>query len=117
MGVEPVASRADSATTCAKNIEQVLESTRRALEKAANQMRVQAESTRSEAPAYKAGDEVVSVKPNAVELRLPKTLRIHPVVNVSQVKPYRGPLEGQKVTHPGPVVGVEDWDEEFEVNY
>ncbi|KIK13406.1 hypothetical protein PISMIDRAFT_18022 [Pisolithus microcarpus 441] len=60
---------------------------------------------------------VLSVKPNAVGLHLLKTLHIHPVVNISHMKPYRGPLESQKVTHPGPVVGIEDQDEEFEVEY
>ena len=34
--------------------------------------------------------EVTRVTPNAVELKLPKTLRIHLVVNVSHVKPYLG---------------------------
>ncbi|KIO01306.1 hypothetical protein M404DRAFT_71555, partial [Pisolithus tinctorius Marx 270] len=43
-------------------------------------------------------------------------LKIHPVVNVSWVKPYKGPLEGQTVTHPGPVVGHEG-NKEFEVDY
>ncbi|KIK13956.1 hypothetical protein PISMIDRAFT_17634 [Pisolithus microcarpus 441] len=61
--------------------------------------------------------KVLSVRPNAIELHLPKTLCIHPVVNVSRVKPYKGPLEGQKVTRPGPVVSVEDHNEEFEVKY
>ena len=52
---------------------------------------------------------------NAVELRLPCSMRIHPVVNVSRVKPYRKRLPGQPVTAPGPSNVTEDRDEEYEV--
>ncbi|KIO01582.1 hypothetical protein M404DRAFT_76193, partial [Pisolithus tinctorius Marx 270] len=104
MGIEPFLSKAEAATDHAVNLAKVLEDTRKALEKAAERMKVSADAP------YR----VVSLKPNAVELKLPKTLKIHPVVNVSWVKPYKGPLEGQTVTRPGPVVGHEG-DEEFEV--
>ncbi|KIO10085.1 hypothetical protein M404DRAFT_77866, partial [Pisolithus tinctorius Marx 270] len=110
MGVEPFLSKAEAATDHAIDLAKVLEDMKKALDKAAEQMKVSADATRSDAPSY----SVVSLKPNVVELKLPKTLRIHPVINVSQVKPYKGPLEGQTVTHPGPVVGHEG-DEEFEV--
>ena len=50
-----------------------------------------------------------------VELKLPKTLRIHPVVNVSRVKPYLGPLPGQPVSQPGPVQVFEEHNEEYKV--
>ena len=33
--------------------------------------------------------------PKTVELKLPKLMQIHPVVNISRVKPYRDRLEGQ----------------------
>ena len=52
-----------------------------------------------------------------VELKLPKTLRIHPVVNVSRVKPYLGPLPSHPVFRPGPVQVSEECDEEYEVDY
>ena len=52
---------------------------------------------------------------NAVELRLPRSMRIHPVVNVSRVKPYRERLPGQPVTAPGPSNVTEDREEEYEV--
>ncbi|KIK13027.1 hypothetical protein PISMIDRAFT_18283 [Pisolithus microcarpus 441] len=144
MGVEPMPSKAEATTTSASNIQLVLESTRKALQHTVERMVQNTEGLRSEAPEYSVGQEVwldtthvqidgcpsrkftekwigpykiLSVKPNAVELCLPKTLRIHPVVNVSWVKLYRGPLEGQKVTRPGQVVGVEDRDEEFKVEY
>ena len=61
--------------------------------------------------------EVTRVTPNVVELKLPKTLRIHPVVNVSRVKPYLGPLPGQPVSRPGPIQVSEERDEEYEVDY
>ena len=61
--------------------------------------------------------EVIWVTPNAVELKLPKTLRIHLVVNVSCVKPYLGPLPSQPVSRPGPVQVSEERDEEYEVDY
>ena len=52
-----------------------------------------------------------------VELKLPKTLRIHPVVNVSHVKPYLGPLPSQPVSWPGPIQVSEECDEEYKVDY
>ncbi|KIN95606.1 hypothetical protein M404DRAFT_67970, partial [Pisolithus tinctorius Marx 270] len=109
MGVEPFLSKAEAATDHAIDLAKVLEDTKKALNKAAERMKVSADVSRSDAPSYSVGD-----MPNAVELKLPKTLKIHPVVNVSRVKPYKGPLEGQTVTCPGPVVRHEG-DEEFEV--
>src|SRR4029434_8556644 len=61
--------------------------------------------------------EVTRVTPNAVELKLPKTLRIHLVVNVSHVKPYLGPLPGQPVSWPGLIQVSEKHNEEYEVDY
>ena len=52
---------------------------------------------------------------NAVELRLPHSMCIHPVVNISHVKPYRDHLPGQPVSAPGPSIVTEDRDEEYEV--
>ena len=52
-----------------------------------------------------------------VKLKLPKTLRIHPVVNVSCVKPYLGPLPGQPVSRPSPIQVSKERDEEYEVDY
>ena len=50
-----------------------------------------------------------------MELRLPRSMHIHPVVNVSRVKPYRDRLLGQPVTAPGPSNVTEDREEEYEV--
>ena len=52
---------------------------------------------------------------NAMELRLPCSMCIHPVVNVSRVKPYHERLPGQPVTAPGPSNVMEDCEEEYEV--
>ncbi|KIN94459.1 hypothetical protein M404DRAFT_77698, partial [Pisolithus tinctorius Marx 270] len=96
MGVEPFLSKAEAATDHAVDLAKVLEDTRKALNKAADRMRVSADASRSDTPSYSVGNmvcpyKVVSLKPNAVELKLPKTLKIHPVINVSWVKPYKGP--------------------------
>ena len=61
--------------------------------------------------------EVTRVTPNAVKLKLPKTLRIHLIVNVSCVKPYLGPLPRQPVSQPGLVHVSEEHGEEYEVDY
>ena len=55
------------------------------------------------------------VGPNAMELRLPRSMRIHPVVNISCIKPYHERLPGQPVTAPGPSNVMEDCEEEYEV--
>ena len=54
---------------------------------------------------------------NAVELRLPHSMHIHLVVNISCVKPYRDRLLGQPVSAPGPSNVTEDHEEEYEVEY
>ena len=52
---------------------------------------------------------------NAVELRLPHSMCIHPVVNISHIKPYCDCLPGQPVSAPGPSNVMEDREEEYEV--
>ena len=114
-----------------------------ASEKAKIMMKLQANKHRSVAPIYKIGDqvwlsmenlhmlnraskkltekwiglyEISSVMLNTVELRLPKMLRIHLVVNISRVKSYLGLLPGQSISHPGPIHVTEDCDEEYKVD-
>jgi len=53
------------------------------------------------------------VSSNAIELELPRTIKIHPVVNVSRVRLYKPQVEGQKKTPPKPV--IIEGEEEFEV--
>ena len=55
-------------------------------------------------------EEVVST--NAVKLQLPTSMRIHPVVNVSQIVQYREQVERQKKEKVKPikVEGVKEWE-------
>ena len=53
------------------------------------------------------------ISSNAVELELPKSIRIHPVVNVSKVWLYKPQVKGQKKIPPKPV--IIEGEEEFEV--
>jgi len=53
------------------------------------------------------------VSSNAIELELPKSIRIHPVVNVSRVWLYKPQVEGQKKIPPKLV--IIKGEEEFEV--
>ena len=61
-------------------------------------------------------EEVVSL--NAVKLRLPSSMRIHPVVNVSRIVHYKKQIKGQKVEEGKPVEieGVEEWEVEKILN-
>jgi hypothetical protein len=51
---------------------------------------------------------------NAVQLKLPHTIKIHPVVNVSHVCPYKEPCIPQQVAPEPPPVEV-DGEFEYEV--
>jgi len=55
---------------------------------------------------------------NAVKLRLPSSMRIHPVVNVSQIVRYKEQVKGQKKEEGKPieVEGVEEWEVEKVLN-
>jgi len=53
------------------------------------------------------------ISSNAVELELPKSIRIHPIVNVSRVRLYKPQVEGQKKIPPKLV--IIEGEEEFEV--
>jgi len=37
------------------------------------------------------------VSTNAIELKLPSTIKIHPVVNISRVQLYEPQVEGQRI--------------------
>jgi len=58
------------------------------------------------------------VSSNAVELELPSTVKIHPVVNVSRIRKYVGQVEGQKKEQLAPVIieGEEEWEVERILN-
>jgi len=53
------------------------------------------------------------VSSNAIELELPKNIKIHPVVNASRVRLYQPQVKGQKKIPPKPV--IIKGEEEFEV--
>jgi len=61
-------------------------------------------------------EEVVST--NAVKLRLPLSMRIHPVVNVSRIVQYKKQMKGQKKEEGKPieVERVEEWEVEKILN-
>jgi hypothetical protein len=44
-------------------------------------------------------------------------MRIHPVVNISRVHPYKEPLKGQTSIRPGPMKVTEDREIEYEVDH
>jgi len=58
------------------------------------------------------------VSANAVELDLPSTIKIHPVVNVSRIKKYTSQVDGQRKETPKPVIieGEEEWEVEKILN-
>jgi len=53
------------------------------------------------------------VSSNAIELELPNSIKIHPVVNISRVRLYKSQVKGQKKIPPNPV--IIEGEEEFEV--
>jgi len=53
------------------------------------------------------------ISSNAIELDLPKSIKIHPVVNVSRVQFYTSQVKGQKKVPPKLV--IIEGEEEFEV--
>jgi len=61
-------------------------------------------------------EEVVSS--NAVKLRLPSSMRIHPVVNVSRIVRYKEQVKEQRKEEGKPVEveGVEEWEVEKVLN-
>ena len=62
--------------------------------------------------------KIISLKgSNTVELKLPSSMHIHLVVNVSRIKPYKEWLPGQQINKPGAVTVMEDRDPEYLMDY
>ena len=144
MVIEQHVSKALSADELANKMAKILEETRCNTIEAQSRMKTQANKHHMEAPKYKVGDKVwlsttnlhlthaskklsehwvgpyviiKLVSNNAVELKLPQSMKIHPVVNISRIKPYQKRLPGQPLQKPGPITVTEDCDVEYEVDY
>jgi hypothetical protein len=52
------------------------------------------------------------ISPFAIQLKLPASLRIHPVVNITRLRPYVPPIPGQQVQPPPPIEldGEPEWE-------
>jgi len=140
--------RFEGAERFAKRMEEVQGKAKVALAKAQEEMRRYADRKRGEAVEYKVGDLVLLstrdlkwqmvgrsseklverfvgpykikaiISSNVVELELPATVRIHPVVNVSQIKRYIDQVDSQRKEAPQPVVveREEEWEVEKILN-
>jgi len=117
-----------------EKMKEIQEEAKAALKKAQENMRKYTNRKRSDVDKYKVGDLVMLstkdlkyqmvrgrtkklterfvrpykvkkvVSSNTVELELPSTVKIHPVVNVSRIRRYVEQVEGQKKEQPAPVI-------------
>jgi len=131
-----------------EKMKEIQKEAKAALGKAQADMKKYADKKRSDVEEYKVGDLVILstkdlkyqmvgrrteklterfvgpykikkiVSMNAVELELPSTIKIHPVVNISRVRRYIGQVEGQRKEQPLPVIieGEEEWEVERILN-
>jgi len=125
-----------------EKMKEIQEKTKAALGKAQEDMKKYANRKRGEADDYRVGDLVILstkdlkyqmvgrrteklterfigpykikkiISSNAVELKLPSTIKIHLVVNVSKIHRYVGQVEGQRKEQPASVIikGEEEWE-------
>ena len=138
--------KVERVTKFVERMKKVQEEAAAALKKTQEEMKRYADRGRKEAENWKKGDRVLLstkdlvfkerpskklmeryigpyaieevVSSNAVKLRLPKSMRIHPVVNVSRIVRYKEQVEGQKKEEGKPleVEGVEEWEVEKILN-
>ena len=130
--------KVESATEFVQRMKKVQEEAEAALKKTQKDIKRYADRERKETEEWKKGDQVLLstkdlvfkerptkklteryvgpyvieevVLTNMVKLRLPSSMRIHPVVNVSRVVRYKEQIKGQKKEEGKPVVieGVEE---------
>ena len=128
MGIEPQrAGKSELAKEFAEQMKEIHKEASTALSKAHDNMTRYADQHRGTAPEYKVGDkvwlstkdikinrpsqklvkwqlgpfEIVKVvSSNAVKLKLPISFKIHNVINILRVWPYKPPIIGQHITPP-----------------
>ena len=138
--------KVESAMEFVERMKKVHEEAEAALRRTQEKMKKYADKGRKETEVWKKGDKVLLstkdlvfkerpnkklmeryvvpyaieevVSSNAVKLRLPSSIRIHPVVNVSWIVKYREQVKGQKMEEGKPVEveGVEEWEVEKILN-
>ena len=138
--------KVESATEFVERMKKVQEEAEAALRKTQEEMKRYADRGRRETEVWKKGDRVLlstrdlvfkerpskklteryvgpyaieeAVSSNAVKLRLPSSMRIHLVVNVSRIVRYKEQVKGQKKEEGKPVEieGVEEWEVEKILN-
>ena len=138
--------KVESAIEFAERMKKVYEEAEVALKKTQEEMKRYADRGRKETEVWKKGDRVLLstkdlvfkerpskklmeryvssyaieevVLSNVVKLRLPSSMRIHLVVNVSQIVRYKKQVKGQKKEEGKPVEveGVEEWEVEKVLN-
>ena len=138
--------KVESATEFVQRMKKVQEEAEAALKKTQEEMKRYADRGRKETEEWKKGDRVLLstkdlvfkerpskklmeryvgpyvieevVSSNVVKLRLPSSMRIHPVVNVSRIVRYKEQIKGQKKEEGKPVEveGVEEWEVEKILN-
>ena len=142
MGIEPWrAGKSEPAKEFAEWMKTVHKEAQVALSKSRDDMTHYADFYRGEAPEYKIGNKVwLSTKnlnvdwplhklteqqlgpykivkiisSNAVKLKLPAAFKIHDVINVSHIRPYRPPTAGQSTIPPEPIIIEETPEYEVE---
>ena len=132
--------KVESATEFVERMKKVHEEAKVALRKTQEEMKRYADRRRKETEVWKKGDRVLLstknlvfkerpskkliewyvgpyaieevVFSNTVKLRLPSSMRIHPVVNISWIVHYKEQVKGQKKEEGKPVKieGVEEWE-------
>jgi len=138
--------KVESVTKFVERMKKVQEEAEVALKKTQEEMKKYADRGRKETEVWKKGDRVLLstkdlvfkerptkklmerymglytieevVSSNTVKLRLPSSIRIHPVVNVSRIVRYKEQIKGQKKEE-GKLIeveGVEEWEVEKVLN-